>query len=104
MGAFWTGFEKACSHARRGRAPLLLSEMRSVLGCAVSGESVLRCAVGTSELGDNRNGLDRFLNFAVDLRAAASMRVGFFALRRPSEIAQLVDSGGIADGAACLPE
>ena len=47
-------------------------------------------AVGRS--GDEKGGLGRVLDGAVDPCKSATTAVGFFSMRRPSEIAQLVTS------------
>ena len=55
----------------------------------MSGRVDLREAVESGDFDDEKDGLGRFLSIAADLRAVASMAVGFFAVHRSSEIDQL---------------
>ena len=59
----------------REKALQPLGAMRSLPERAASGEVALREAVEPSELGDEKNGLGRFLDGAVSPRATASMAV-----------------------------
>ena len=79
----------------REKAPLLLGEMRSTLERAATGESIIREAVYSGELDDEKNGLGRFLDSAVDPRAVATTAMGFIAVRPSSEAAELVTTGAI---------
>ena len=91
-GVFWTGMQRACSHASRETAPLMLGEMKSLPRRAALGEEALREAVEPKEWGGENTVSGQFADRAVDLRAMASMVIGFFAVRRSLEIAQLVTS------------
>ena len=64
--------------------------MGSVLERAASGALAFHDAVNTGEMNDDKSGLGQFADSAGDLRTPASMAVGFSAVRRSSETAQLV--------------
>ena len=74
------------------KAPRLLGEMKSFLRRAALGDVAPRGAVDAGEFYDEKNGSGIFPNSAVDLCTAASMAIGFFAARWPSENARLVTS------------
>ena len=69
------------------------------LRAPAAGEAALRESADSGGLGDDKGGLGRFRNSAVDIFIAAAMAVGFFAARRSSVIAQLVSSDVEVDGA-----
>ena len=82
MGVFWAGIHRACSHVPQQRASLLLGDMRSFLERAAFGDATLREAVEARELGDGKNVWGLLRNGTVGLRAAASIAIWFFAMRR----------------------
>ena len=53
---------------------------------------MLRRSIERGELTDSKDGLGPLLGSAVALGTAASVSVGFFALRRASEVAELATS------------
>ena len=92
MGEFWTGIKKACVRATREKAPSLLVDMRVLADAASPGAKSLCRVVARGELAGSKDDLDPLLEYAVGLRAAASIAVGFLVVRRASEVGQLVTS------------
>ena len=61
LGVFRAGLKKACFHAPRGGAPLVLSGMKSVADATAEGESTLRSSGDDGYLDDTKGGPRSFI-------------------------------------------